>query len=376
MNHYLSSYTSNGNRDNNFNLIRFVAASMVLFSHSFALSIGSGLAEPLRKTLDMTFGTIAVDIFFITSGFLITGSMLTKKNLVAFVWARVLRIYPALIIAMLFCVFVVGFYFTELSSYSYLSNPNILKFLLKNISLFGGVNHYLPGVFEDVPYKGTVNGSLWTLPWEIRMYTILVLLGSISFPMKRFGKILFGYTVVGIAFVSTMMYIFNNIAVFVDNDGINNTLELLSMFFMGAAFYILKGKIALSNKIIVLMCLILSFSLVERRIFFIFYNLFIAYIVFYLAYIPSGKIRNFNKFGDYSYGLYIYAFPVQQSIAALVQNISVEIMLITSFSITLIIAVLSWHLIEKKFLQMRDHYIVFEKTFSSIRLTRSLTRIQ
>ncbi|WP_372340911.1 acyltransferase family protein [Paraglaciecola sp.] len=64
----LSSY-ANG-RDNNFNLIRFIAACLVLFSHSFALVLGGGLHEPLRGFLNMTLGTIAVDIFFITSGFL------------------------------------------------------------------------------------------------------------------------------------------------------------------------------------------------------------------------------------------------------------------------------------------------------------------
>ena len=95
----LSDFTSG--RDNNFNLIRIIAALAVLVTHSFALATGTSAAEPFQKTLGMTIGSIAVDIFFITSGFLVTGSLLTRKSFIdfiEFVWARVLRIFPALLV--------------------------------------------------------------------------------------------------------------------------------------------------------------------------------------------------------------------------------------------------------------------------------------
>lgn len=107
----ISNYTNT--RDNNYNLIRFLAAVLVLFTHSFALTYGSGNAEPLRYSLGITWGTIAVDVFFVTSGFLIAGSFFKRGNLIAFGWARILRIYPALFVALLFCVFVVGLAFTS-----------------------------------------------------------------------------------------------------------------------------------------------------------------------------------------------------------------------------------------------------------------------
>ncbi|OAD20261.1 acetyltransferase [Candidatus Thiomargarita nelsonii] len=370
MEHRLSSYTAN--RANNFNLIRFVAAFMVLFNHSFALSIGSEDADPLKGILGMTFGSIAVDIFFITSGFLITGSLLTRNNLIAFIWARVLRIYPALIVAIIFCTFIVGLYFTTLSIYSYLSSPEIYKFFLRNISLFLGVDYSLPGVFENIPYKRIVNGSLWTLPWEIRMYSILGLLWGILFYAKCFSNKFFNHVLVAIAVLAIISHILNHFLLVVDNNA--QGLRLLAMFFVGAAFYVLKDKIILSNRVVALMSLILVFSMLEQHLFFVFYNIFIAYIVFYVAYIPSGTIRKFNRVGDYSYGMYIYAFPVQQSIAAIIQGVSVVTMLIVSLSITLILAILSWHLVEKKLLKIKHKYVVFENLLSNIRLTKPSRR--
>ena len=125
MNNRLSVYSDS--RDNNFNLIRFVAASLVLFSHSYALI---QLPEPMVQLIGMSWATIAVNVFFITSGFLVAGSLFARNNLLAFIWARVLRIYPALIVAMIFCVFFIGWYFTTESSVSYFSDPETIKFFI------------------------------------------------------------------------------------------------------------------------------------------------------------------------------------------------------------------------------------------------------
>jgi peptidoglycan/LPS O-acetylase OafA/YrhL len=108
--------------DNNFNLLRMGAALAVLITHSFALAIGTGDAEPLRGSLGMTLGSISVDIFFITSGFLVTGSLLTRQNLIEFIWARVLRIFPALIAMLGLTVFGLGCFFTSLPLSSYLAD--------------------------------------------------------------------------------------------------------------------------------------------------------------------------------------------------------------------------------------------------------------
>ena len=86
-----------------------------------------------------------------------------------------LRIYPALIVAVLFCI-AVGAWFTSLSLMEYFSSGQTHKYFLKNITLLGGVEYGLPGVFLDLPHKGSVNGSLWTLPYEVKMYAILAII--------------------------------------------------------------------------------------------------------------------------------------------------------------------------------------------------------
>src|SRR5487761_1170379 len=100
-------------RDNNFNLLRFLAAFAVLISHSFSLATGVSDAEPLRAAYGLTWGDIAVDVFFVTSGFLVTASLLKRRSATAFVWARVLRIFPALWLMLFLTVFGMGLALTS-----------------------------------------------------------------------------------------------------------------------------------------------------------------------------------------------------------------------------------------------------------------------
>ncbi len=369
MSNLLSIYTNS--RDNNFNLIRFIASSLVLFSHSFALSLGSGDFEPLRSTIGMTWGMIAVDIFFVTSGFLITSSYFSRNNLIAFVWARILRIYPALIIAVIVCVFIIGAWFTTNSIQEYLSNPQTQKYFIKNTTLFWGIEYSLPGVFLDVPYKGAVNGSLWTLPYEVKMYAILAFtLGLTAYISKRIKILTVENVILFIGVFSATLHIFNYFYTILPV----NFIRLFSMFFIGAAFFAWKEKIRLSSKWALLGVALLLLSAMNRELFFISYCLLLPYLIFYAAYVPSGYIRKFNEYGDYSYGIYIYAFPIQQSAAVLIPNISVPAMVIVSFVATLFLAMLSWHLIEKRFLKMKGAYIVIEDFIQKNGLTRLISR--
>jgi peptidoglycan/LPS O-acetylase OafA/YrhL len=362
MSDYLSSYSAS--RDNNFNLIRFVAASLVLFSHSFALAIGSASAEPLKSTIGMTWGDIAVDVFFVTSGFLITGSHLSSQSVFAFAWARVLRIYPALIAATLFSVFVLGLWLTTAGTMEYLLSSQTYKFLLKNSILIFGIEWALPGVFTDVPWKYAVNGSLWTLPNEIAMYAMLAVVLGVTGGLTRWMKCWSTRNVVLlIAAVSTALHI----ALYFYPVFDKTFTRLLSMFFTGAAFYFWRDKIRLLPLIALIGFLILMISAMHKNVFFLLYCMLLPYLVFFVAYVPSGGVRNFNKMGDYSYGVYIYAFPVQQSVASLIPGVSVSMMIFVSFAVTLILAVISWHLIEKRFLKMKGTHVHIQGALSRMR---------
>ncbi|WP_347987330.1 acyltransferase [Methylomonas sp. AM2-LC] len=341
-------------RDNNYNLIRIFAAFAVLVTHSFALAIGSADAEPFRETLGgKTIGSIAVDIFFLTSGFLVTASLLARQSAVEFVWARVLRIFPALLVMLLLTIFALGLYFSTLPIHSYLANPNTYKYFLKCISLFFGVEYNLPGVFESNPYKYAVNGSLWTLPYEVKMYAILAVIWMLFRFTPKFRTKIFKFTIISGAILAGLVIMLLHFEIVTGMTKYDKFLKLFFMFFSGATFFILREHITLSHSVFNVFFVALILSLLNKQIFFVVYMITLPYILFYAAYIPAGFIREYNKLGDYSYGVYIYAFPIQQSIAAIVPNISVLSMLIISSVITLVLAILSWHLLEKNALKLK-----------------------
>lgn len=343
----LSHYTQG--RDNNFNLIRLAAAWAVLLTHSFALVTGSDQAEPLRLSLGITLGSMAVDIFFLTSGFLVTASLLARRSVGDFIWSRVLRIYPALFVVVGLMVFVLGLGFTTLPASEFLMSAATQKFALKNATLATGVSYSLPGVFENLPWKRAVNGSLWTMPTEVRMYATLAALWAALYLFGPRREHAFRQAVVALAGLALATN-------FADHFGFhsgNDFWRLSAMFFTGAACQVLKERLVLSGRVFALLLGGVLLSALGREAFFIVYTLSLAYLLLWLAYVPAGAARRFNRLGDYSYGVYIYAFPVQQSLMALVPDLSVAQMIAASTAVTLTLAALSWHLVEKRALALK-----------------------
>ena len=357
----LSAYANS--RDNNFNLMRFVAASLVLYSHSFAIALGPGGIEPVHRVLGMTAGSIAVDVFFVTSGFLVAGSLFNRNNIVAFIWARILRIYPALIVAVLFCILVVGLFFTSETVSDYLSDPRTYKFLKRNSTLFWGVKYELPGVFDQLPFRSAVNGSLWTLPYEVKMYAYLAAIAAgLAFLQKRLKRSLLNGGFLLIALVAVAANLVNHFRPFASV----HFVHLFSMFFFGVAYFLYRDRVRLSSRLFLVSMAALTVAAPSRDAFFFSYAILLPYIVFYLAYVPTGMIRGFNRAGDYSYGVYIYAFPVQQSIVALVPGISTTGLMATAFPVTLFLAVASWHFVEARCLSMKGRYVVIERSLQQL----------
>ncbi|MCL2789676.1 MAG: acyltransferase [Desulfobulbus sp.] len=356
-------------RDNNFNLIRIAAAFAVLVSHSFPLALGPKVGEPLAAIVGLSFGRIAVDVFFFTSGFLVTASLVTRQSVKQFVWARILRIYPALLVVVLLSVFGLGLFFTTQPTVAYLVDVGIYKYLLKCSTLITGINDHLPGVFANNPYKNAVNGSLWTLPYELRMYVALVSVWLVV-QLNPVNKVkIFKIILVLIAAISGILLILIHFEVINMKD---NYPRFFYMFFSGASFYIVRDKIILSHTLFSLFLLLLIGGLVNKHLFFVSYVLVLGYCILYCAYIPAGIVRKYNDLGDFSYGVYVYCFPVQQSVAALVPGISPLGMFAFSSIATLILAVFSWLLVEKKALHLKESWLNHRTGFlSPLRMSRS-----
>ena len=344
----LSYFTES--KDNNFNLIRVIAALAVLVDHSFALAIGSVNAQLFRISPNINLSSFAVDVFFVTSGFLVTASLLRRQNTIEFLWARALRIYPALLVMQFLTVFGLGLLLTTIPWTSYLVSDGTLKYLVKNAILVADLVPGLPGVFQSNPFSYGVNGSLWTLPYEIGMYAILASLWAVLCLVLGVGSRVVKITIVGCASAAVLLLVLCPVCT---AHGVNLP-RLFGMFFSGAAAYVLKDRIVLSGPVFwSMMVIVPSATFLGEPVLFAAYVLALPYILLYLAYIPSGFVRKYNQLGDYSYGIYIYAWPVQQSIVSLVPDVSVPAMILGSAGIAIVLAALSWHLIEQRALRLK-----------------------
>ena len=348
---YLADYAID--RSNNFNLIRFIAASLVLYSHS--LSLTGSVMDPLMASTGISFGNFAVHVFFITSGFLVTASLLNRANMKVFVKARILRIVPGLFVANLFTVLVIGTLFTILPLYEYLGKKDLYRYMVTNtVLLYDDLRWGLPGVFLSNPYPKAVNGSLWTLPYEVQMYGILVLIGLLTYTGVKLLNARSIRWLVGLGAIALVGY---NIYHYIDTQKMIYWPVLGGMFFTGAFAYLLKDRIVMSSLIAIPMAVSLYYYAAgwpPGTTYFVLYWLFLTYLTLYLSYVPRGPLLHYNKLGDYSYGMYIYAFPIQQALASSFPDISADQMTFAAFPLTLIAAVLSWHLVEKKALALKN----------------------
>jgi len=344
---------SNG-RDNNFNLIRFIAAILVLYSHSYPL-YGLKVMGPIEQFFGKSWGSLAVHTFFISSGFLIMGSFKKRVSSFGFIISRLLRIYPALIVAILFCVYIVGFFSTNIDSSIYLKDGSLWDFIKYNsLLVVGPIRYGLIGVFKENPYPNAVNGSLWTLPYEVKMYFYLYVSAiSLAYLEKIIKKeltkvfYLISLLVILCVYFSKEYFGLTGLSI--------NTLMLFIMFLAGVNIFNFKEKIKLDIKYVFLsICILMFYAITKNTIFQYAYIFLTPYLLFYTVYIPKGIIRQFNSIGDYSYGIYIYAFPIQQFVMWFFPDVTFSVFIIMSVFFTLLQAFLSWHLIEKRALKLKS----------------------
>jgi peptidoglycan/LPS O-acetylase OafA/YrhL len=195
-----------------------------------------------------------------------------------------------------------------------------------------------------------VNGSLWTLPFELRCYLVLALVWWVAKFAKHAALRSFTRMVtIGTALMLLAFWISHAF-------GYKHwhTFRLFFMFFSGAVFWMFRERIPMKGGIALVAAFLLLAGAAFPKYFFWIYPPTIGYLVLYLAYVPGGPLRLFNRFGDYSYGIYIYAFPVQQMFAASVPGIGPMAMFAGSTVFTLVLGILSWHLVEKPMLARKD----------------------
>ncbi|WP_283746683.1 acyltransferase family protein [Bacillus cereus] len=334
-------------RKNNFDIIRFFAAILVMYSHSYPLTMGNDKTEPLMLlTKNQTgFGHLAVTVFFIISGFLITQSFDRSKNFYSFFRARILRIYPALIVLLLLTVFVLGPLLTRVSLTEFFLNPETWKYLFLNISLIG-MQYDLPGVFESNSFPISVNGSLWTLWFEFFFYLIVGLLGGLKLINKKVVLSLFMFCMI-------LSYLYSYIEGPLLLNYFFKYINLFVYFSAGMLFYVFRHEVKLNSQLAILSFVILIIGIYLGN-FDQFFPLFGAYTLFYISFQKKVVFSNFSKMGDFSYGIYIYAFPIQQTITFYFNNqLKPSDNFWIALPITLVFSIISWYLIEKQALKLK-----------------------
>ncbi|MBI3724783.1 acyltransferase [bacterium] len=343
-------------RANNFDFLRVFAASLVILSHSFPLT-GSSFEPYAWLTGYDTFGTLAVEIFFVMSGFLVTRSWLDDARVVAFFRKRVLRIFPALAAAVALAVVFVGPLVTALPLADYFQNPETRAYL-KNIFLFP-IRYRLPGCFprETNPYwlvsptgGDAVNGSLWTLPIEVSMYLVLPVLGKLrvlSSPLALLAVVL-GLVSLE-AFYATHGEHARDIVLTMEA---RYVARLGVFFFTGALMQAWRPALTWSTPVAagLLVLLVASFR-TELEPFAS--HVAVPYFTLQAAFADAGPLRNAGKHGDFSYGMYVYAFPIQQTLVCFFPHLSPLRLFPAAFLATLAVSVVSWHALEKPALGLK-----------------------
>lgn len=340
---------NNAARHNNFDFLRFLFASLVIVTHAYAL-LGQIEHDPFNLLTGRAFSEIAVCGFFVISGFLIHQSLERSSSLASFLRKRFVRVVPGLAAVLLLCVLVLGPWLTTLPLAAYFSNKDTWSYLLSNLFLLP-THKDLPGVFTH-NVETAVNGSLWTLRYEVlfylllcfffktpqtvkkKLFPLLFVLFTASHLLLKFDYVqapaalashLFFFTSLGAYFSAGM-----SLSLFTDR--LLNDKRLL--FVVSTAVFTLS-------------------SLVLQRELFVFSMLSfpVMIITFGYLYVPALHFSRYT--GDISYGTYIYAFPLQQALIVLVPTFTPLPFMLPSLLLSWLLGLLSWHLVEKRFLAPR-----------------------
>ncbi len=332
-------------RDNNIQLLRLVAAAAVMLFHSYVFT-GHMNDDPVWRATGATDSSVlGVECFFVLSGFLVTRSWLSRPGLVAFAAARALRIYPALFVAVMLSIALAGAS-SDLPWPAFIASPVTIDYAWNN-ALGWQVRFALPGAFPTNPFPGAVNGSLWTLPVELRLY-IAVAIAGLAGLLARTDRCA--------AAIAVLVALFIWKPEWLPLEPRGATVRNLALLFgLGALAYVARARVPLSLTAFAVGVAVFIANPwgLGRGVAFL---LTIAYGVLVLAYHPRIQWRGYNRVGDYSYGIYVYAFPVQQTIIARVPGLTSIELFAVSFAVTLALAAISWHALERPALSLKSRF--------------------
>ncbi len=336
-------------RRNNFNFMRVIFAVWALYSHCFALvANGYQYFDVTNFTRGQTFlGHIAVEGFFIISGFLITMSWFRCRGPGDFLRRRALRIYPGYIAACLFCILLIA----PLGSasargyFAALSVPSLIRQLATLDKLT------LPPHFMDSPFPGQINGSLWTIRIEFECYLLLPLLMWLGV-LRRRGAAL-ALTVCVVVLNALIESPLRNHLGRLASESVVSHVELMVFFLTGMTAYLYRDRFLTGRAPVFVSLAILTATALGGG-FNIVMPVFGTYLLLAAAFSPRIPLHRFGERVDLSYGIYLYGWPVKRIFTHFLgTGINPYTLFALALPTSCLLAAGSWFLIEKPFLNLK-----------------------
>ncbi|MBP6145473.1 MAG: acyltransferase [Sediminibacterium sp.] len=333
---------------NNFDLIRIIFAWFVIVSHSYVLN-GVGESDPLGQLTSnyLILSFIGVKGFFVISGYLILQSLTRSKSVIDYLVKRILRIFPGLIVVLILTLVAVYFIYPT-TQVPYLLNPAIYHYFWGNLVLFSPP-FFIHGVFDHLPSRA-INGSLWTIEFEFLFYIVLLLLFPIKKNIKALRWTLLGmmalFTVGNLFYPSELLSIKKPIP-------LDLVFDLGIYFITGSFFACINWEKWDSSKYLFIAAVLLFIAMIIFKIDRAWLFTCLPFVILYIGQMKS-KAANWvhQKLGDPSYGIYLYAFPIQQLIVYYCKPSTFELFLYASIG-AFAFGILSWKFIEKKALTLK-----------------------
>lgn len=354
-------YRAVGGFTHGFDYLRLILAAAVVMHHA-VLTSGGEAGRTIWTGWHRIYLAPILLMFFALSGFLVAGSLKRKPTLAAFVTLRAIRLLPALTVEVLLSALVIGPLMTRLPWADYFSQNLFFDYFL---NIFGSVHFYLPGVFLDNPFPAVVNMSLWTVPLELECYLLLIVLWLAGALKHRAWLVLL--LAAGTAYTTT-----NSTLNF--SEGLANSSplphSLVAAFVCGLCLNLFSDKIRLDIRWAALAMAGMVLANMQYQTVYI-AAIFAAYLAVYFGMMHPPKV-GFLFRGDYSYGLYLFAFPIQQMYAQLFPdyrywylNAAFTLVAGTAY------AAFSWWVVEKPVLSKKREILAWVERRIALRKQRS-----
>ncbi len=339
-------------RDNNLDALRLILALAVLGGHGWALVHGNEHLEPLKRWSggQLSAASLALNGFFFISGWLVIQSWIRQPSFIAFTAKRLRRIYPAFIFVTLTCLVL----YSPLAATAW---PEAFTFRQLHKSAYYALTlspFKLPGAFAENPFPHAFNLPLWSIPYEVRCYGVLAVLGLVGALARRRILLLLAGGLLALATLHCLTP-----PDFPRNPLLSPLLggapaalpRLAGAFMLGVAAYSCRTRIRINFTGIILSLAGLAASLWIPAGLFHLGLISLGYLILWFGYSERVNLRWLTARGDYSYGTYLHAWPIQQLLIKFIPGLGVAGLFLLAAPLAWLAGLASWHLVEKRWLR-------------------------